>query len=63
MIDPAAVTNDQLIQWQDRVLYGSDYPNLPYAYEEERRDLLERGLPDDVLRKLFRENAVRLYGL
>ena len=60
---PAQVTNDQLIRWQDRVIYGSDHPNLPYTYEEERRDLLERGLPDGVLRKLFRENAVPLYRL
>ena len=45
------------------MIYGSDHPNLPYTYEEERRDLLERGLPDGVLRKLFRENAVPLYRL
>jgi predicted TIM-barrel fold metal-dependent hydrolase len=63
LIDPAAVSNDQVIRWQDRVIYGSDYPNLPYPYEEERRDLLARALPESVLVKLFRGNAVRLYEL
>ena len=62
-IDPVVATNAQLIRWQYRVVYGSDYPNLPYAYQEERRDLLERQLSEDVVRKIFRENALRLYGL
>jgi len=31
-----SVTNDDLVRWQDRILFGSDFPVLPYPYEEER---------------------------
>jgi predicted TIM-barrel fold metal-dependent hydrolase len=60
---PEDIGNDDLIRWQDRIVFGSDFPNTPYDYEEERRPLWERDLPLTVYRKIFRDNAARLLGL
>lgn len=61
--DPAAITNDQLLRYQDRILFGSDFPLIPYEYDEERRWAGERGLPETVQRKIFYANAARFLGL
>jgi predicted TIM-barrel fold metal-dependent hydrolase len=51
----------------DKILYGSDFPNLPYPYEQQF-DGLERllgqapGLDEDWLRKVCWHNGVRLFG-
>lgn len=60
---PADVTDDDLLRWQDRIVFGSDFPNTPHPYEDERRPIWERPLPEMVHRKIFRENARRLFGL
>jgi len=61
--DPAAVSDADLLQWQDRVLFGSDFPLVPYDYDEERRWAWERGLDESVRRKIFHDNALRFFGL
>ncbi len=61
--EPESVSTAQLLRHQDRILFGSDFPLIPYDYEEERRWAWERGLPPDVLRKIFYENAVRFLRL
>jgi len=61
-IDAESVTNAQLLQYQDRILFGSDFPLIPYDYEEERRWAWERGLPVEVQRKIFYDNALRFLG-
>ena len=58
--DPAAITDAALIRYQDRILFGSDFPLIPYDYEEERRWAWDRPLPDAVRRKIFHDNAARL---
>jgi hypothetical protein len=58
-----AVADEELLRWQDRICFGSDFPNIPYAYDEEPRVLLARGLPPPVYAKLFRDNARRLLGV
>jgi uncharacterized protein len=58
-----SVTNDDLLRWQDRIVFGSDFPNLPYPYEEEREALWLRDLPLPVFRKIFHDNAAALLGL
>jgi predicted TIM-barrel fold metal-dependent hydrolase len=58
--DPSAIADAALIRYQDRILFGSDFPLLPYDYDEERRWAWERDLPDDVRRKIFHDNAARL---
>jgi predicted TIM-barrel fold metal-dependent hydrolase len=57
------VRDEDLLRWQDRIVFGSDFPNLPWPYEEEREALWRRGLPASVYRKIFRDNARQLLGL
>lgn len=51
----------------DRILFGSDFPNIPYAYVEAVDAVLdmanEGGLGDDWARGVLRENARRLLDL
>jgi len=54
---------ERLLPYEDRILFGSDFPNIPYNYEESVNGLLRTGLPGDFLRKVFRDNAVRMFGL
>ena len=44
----------------DRVLYGTDFPNIPYAYTNESRGVAELGLPEDALAAILRGNAATL---
>jgi predicted TIM-barrel fold metal-dependent hydrolase len=60
--DPAAVSDEDLLRHQDRVLFGSDFPLTPYDYDEERRWAWERSLPDAVRRKIFYSNALDFFG-
>jgi predicted TIM-barrel fold metal-dependent hydrolase len=41
------------------ILYGSDYPNVPYPYERERESIEALGLSEGARRAIFRENALR----
>lgn len=47
----------------DRILYGSDFPNLPYAWDREIRGIARMKLGDDALAAMVGGNASRLYGL
>ncbi len=57
-IDPALVAAHA-----DRILYGTDWPNIPYDYTGERDGLLALGLPETAYRRIFYENARRLLRL
>ena len=61
--DPTAVSNADLVAHQDRILFGSDFPLIPYDYDEERRWAWERGLDASVRRKILHDNALRFFGL
>ncbi len=61
-IDPAAIPTELLLRHQDRILLGSDFPLIPYPYEEELRWLDARALPEAVRRKIVGENARRFLG-
>jgi len=61
--DPASVPDDVFEAFAGRIMYGSDFPNAPYAYEEERAGLLERELSDEAYDGLFRGAAERFLGL
>jgi hypothetical protein len=54
---------DCIVKHQDRVLYGSDFPNIPYELEREIEIIKGLPLPQEVKNKLFVSNAVRLFGL
>jgi predicted TIM-barrel fold metal-dependent hydrolase len=60
--DPAEVADADLEALAGSVMYGSDYPNLPYAYDAERAGLLDRDLSADAYRALFRDAAERFLG-
>ena len=55
--------NEDLVRWQDRIVFGSDFPILPYPYEDERDALWQRDLPMSVYQKIFHDNAARIFGL
>jgi uncharacterized protein len=61
--DPTAVSDADLVRHQDRVMFGSDFPLIPYDYDLERRWAWERALGDDVRRKIFHDNALRFLAL
>lgn len=54
---------EHITKHQDRVLYGSDFPNIPYKVETEIEIIEGVSLPREVKDKLFVGNAVRLFGL
>lgn len=62
-IRPVEISNEDLVRWQDRILFGSDFPILPYPYDEERAALWARGLPMPVYQKIFHDNAARVLRL
>ncbi|MFJ4682402.1 amidohydrolase family protein [Streptomyces sp. NPDC091377] len=47
----------------DRVLLGSDYPNIPYPYVHQLTALERLGLGDAWLRAVCHDNAARLFGV
>ena len=47
----------------DRVLLGSDFPNVPYAYVHQLEALAALDLGDDWLRAVLHDNAAALFGL
>ncbi|GAI80906.1 unnamed protein product, partial [marine sediment metagenome] len=52
---------DVLLSYQDRILFGSDFPNIPYDYENSTKGLLEMGLPRSFYENIFFNNAKRIF--
>ena len=61
--DADAIPTEWLLRYQDRIMLGSDFPLIPYAYEEERSFVARRSLPDAVARKILHDNAARFLNL
>lgn len=53
---------EDLLALGDRILFGSDYPNIPYPYLEAVDAVLDLGLGDDWSRAVLYDNAARLLG-
>jgi uncharacterized protein len=49
-----------LEQNKDRILYGSDFPNLIFPREEEINTLIELGLSNEFYQKVFFDNGMEL---
>ncbi|MFC4754375.1 amidohydrolase family protein [Dietzia aurantiaca] len=47
----------------DKILLGTDFPNIPYPYAEQLEALIELGLGEDWLRAVWHGNAARLFDL
>lgn len=51
------------LRHQERVLFGSDFPNIPYAYEEQINGLRVMQLGEEMEEKIFYDNARRLFNV
>jgi hypothetical protein len=60
-IDPSGLT--RLSGLGDRILLGTDFPNIPYPYVHQLRVLERLGLGDEWLRAVCHDNGARLFGL
>jgi len=47
----------------DRIIYGTDFPNLPYAWDREIKRLFRLDLDDDRLERILGRNAVEFYNI
>jgi predicted TIM-barrel fold metal-dependent hydrolase len=47
---------------QDRIVLGSDFPNIPYEYAVQLESLERLDLGDDWLRAVCHHNGARLLG-
>lgn len=52
----------RLLEVEDRILLGSDFPNIPYPYAHQLESLERLGLGEQWLRKVCWENAHALIG-
>lgn len=58
---PVEVPVPLFLRHPERILYGTDFPNLPYAWDREVRRLKERRLPDASLEAILSGNARRFF--
>ena len=45
----------------DRIMFGTDFPNLPYAWDREIKRLVKMSLPNELLDRLLYQNAVEFF--
>ena len=55
------VDDEKLYQISDRILFGSDFPNIPYSYHNSVLGWLERDMKHSFYEKLFFRNAETLF--
>ena len=60
--DPTAIPDAVLEELSASIMYGSDYPNIPHEYGDERAGLLARDLSEGAFRDLFHRTAERFLG-
>ena len=58
---PGNLKVDMRGRLQDKIMFGSDYPSLPYA--RILKEWQELGYTDAVMEKIFHDNAERILGL
>lgn len=49
------------IMRSDRIIFGTDFPNLPYAWDREIKNLASLNLSDDTLARVLGQNACDFY--
>jgi predicted TIM-barrel fold metal-dependent hydrolase len=59
---PAMPSAELLVRHADRLLYGTDFPNIPFAWDRELRYLASLSLSPAQRTKLFWANAAELFG-
>jgi uncharacterized protein len=58
---PPALVRDVRGRLRDKIMFGSDHPSMPY--ERILREWDELGYGEDIMHKVFHENAERVLGL
>ena len=58
---PAEIT-PRLIDLQDKILFGTDFPNIPYAYAHQVEALQRLDLGDEWMADVLWNNGVKLFG-
>ncbi|MHA1292713.1 MAG: amidohydrolase family protein [Promethearchaeota archaeon] len=53
--------SEDLILYQDRILYGSDFPNIPYDYQFSTKGFLELNLSKNFYENIFYNNSKKLF--
>jgi len=53
----------RLVELGDKILLGTDFPNIPYSYAHQLEALLGLGLGEDWIRAVWHGNAARLFAL
>jgi len=56
-------SEEELLSYEDRILFGSDFPNISYEYASSAEGLLNLNLPKSFYEKVFYENAKRIFGV
>ena len=56
-------SSEELISYQDRILFGTDFPNIPYEYTLSTKGLLGLNLPKSFYENVFFNNAKRVFNL
>lgn len=60
---PFEIPWDKVEKFSDRILYGSDFPNLPYEMMKEVQNISSSPLQEKTKEKILSGNALRLLGL
>jgi predicted TIM-barrel fold metal-dependent hydrolase len=60
--DPESIDDAVFEELAGRIMYGSDYPNMPHPYRAEYEGLLNRDLSDEARKELFSGAAERFLG-
>lgn len=56
-------SDEELLSYQDRILFGTDFPNIPYVYEKSTEGLLKKDFPKGFYKKIFFNNAKKIFDL
>ncbi|MBI5537957.1 MAG: amidohydrolase family protein [Deltaproteobacteria bacterium] len=52
-----------IAKYPGRILFGTDFPNIPYPVEAERKAIEALDLPSEAMREIMHDAAARLIGL
>ena len=53
-----------LSEWRsDRIIFGTDFPNLPYAWDREIKKIVSLNIPAATLARILGQNACEFYGI
>jgi predicted TIM-barrel fold metal-dependent hydrolase len=58
---PTQLKTDIRSRLKDKIIFGSDYPSIPH--ERLLREWCELGYGDDIMERVFHQNAERALGL